>query len=148
MIRSRSLAAVLVALVASIALTTSPASARHRHHHHHHYYDANGNGTYVAHPSGCPGSAFCGCGASVRLFGRSIRELWLARAWFKFPRSSPAPDMAAVRNHHVMVLISQVEGSTWMVYDANSGGHATRIHARSIAGYVIVNPRAGKLATL
>lgn len=25
---------------------------------------------------------------------------------------------------------------------ANSGGHRARVHARSIAGYVIVNPRA------
>jgi hypothetical protein len=29
-----------------------------------------------------------------------------------------------------------------MAYDANSGGHATRIHARSLRGYTVVNPRA------
>jgi hypothetical protein len=34
-------------------------------------------------------------------------------------------------------------GSTWLAYDANSGRHATQLHARSIAGFVIVNPRAG-----
>jgi hypothetical protein len=156
MIRFRSLAAVM-AFVAMAALTTSPASAKHRHHHRsiHHYTvntavaDANGgDARIVSHPAGCPGRAFCGCGASVRLFGRSVRELWLARAWFKFPRSAPAPQMAAVRSHHVMVLLSHVEGSTWMVYDANSGGHATRIHPRSIAGYTIVNPHAGKYAAL
>jgi hypothetical protein len=99
-------------------------------------------GHIVSHPRGCPARAFCGCGASVESFGHSVRSLWLARAWFRFPRVVAAPTMAAVRSHHVMILKHQIEGVIWMVYDANSGGHATRIHARSIAGYVIVNPRA------
>jgi hypothetical protein len=30
-----------------------------------------------------------------------------------------------------------------MVFDANSGRGRTRIHARSIAGYVIVQPAGG-----
>lgn len=106
----------------------------------------NSVGSIVSHPAGCPWRAFCGCGASIRVFGRSVRELWLARAWFRFPRAAPAPGMAAVRNHHVMILESHVGGSVWVVYDANSGGHATRIHERSIAGYVIVNPRGSRLA--
>jgi hypothetical protein len=96
----------------------------------------------VAHPAGCPARAFCGCGAAVHIFGRPIRALWLAAAWFKFPRAAPAPGMAAVRRHHVFVLEQHLGGSTWLTYDANSGGHATRIHARSIAGYTIVDPRA------
>lgn len=95
----------------------------------------------VAHPSGCPTRAFCGCGAAVRIFGAPVRALWLAANWFKFPRATPAPGMAAVRRHHVMVLETDLGGGIWQVYDANSGGHATRIHARSIAGYAIVNPR-------
>lgn len=41
---------------------------------------------------------------------------------------------------------SHLGGSTWLAYDANSGGHATRIHARSIAGYTIVNPHATRVA--
>lgn len=98
--------------------------------------------TIVAHPEGCPRTAFCGCGAAVRVFGHAVRELWLASNWFKFPRSSPAPGMVAVRSHHVFVLEADLGGGVWQVYDANSGGHATRIHARSIAGYTIVNPRA------
>lgn len=98
--------------------------------------------TIVAHPEGCPHTAFCGCGAAVRVFGHAVRELWLASNWFKFPRSSPAPGMVAVRSHHVFVLEADLGGGVWQVYDANSGGHATRIHARSIAGYTIVNPRA------
>lgn len=104
---------------------------------------ADVSGTVVSHPSGCPSRAFCGCGAAVRLFGSPIRSLWLAANWFKFPRAAPAPGMAAVRQHHVFVLETDLGGGIWQVYDANSGGHATRIHARSIDGYRIVNPRGG-----
>jgi hypothetical protein len=43
----------------------------------------------------------------------------------------------------VFVLKEHVEGNTWLVFDANSGGRATRVHHRSIAGYTIVNPRGG-----
>lgn len=97
----------------------------------------------VAHPEGCPARAFCGCGAAVRVFGHSVRELWLAANWFKFPRAAPAPGMAAVRRHHVFVLEADLGGGIWQVFDANSGHHLTRIHARSLAGYTIVNPRGG-----
>jgi hypothetical protein len=96
----------------------------------------------VEHPAGCPARAFCGCGAAVRVFGHSVRELWLAANWFKFPRAEPAPGMVAVRRHHVMVLEADLGGGVWKVYDANSGRHLTRVHARSIAGYAVVNPRA------
>lgn len=104
--------------------------------------ERHGDATIVEHPTGCPRSAFCGCGAAVRVFGHSVRELWLAANWFKFPRASPAPGMVAVRRHHVFVLEADLGGGAWQVYDANSGGHATRIHARSIAGYTIVDPHA------
>jgi hypothetical protein len=49
--------------------------------------------------------------------------------------------MVAARRGHVFVLEHHVSGNTWMAFDANSGRRMTRIHARSIAGYVIVNPR-------
>jgi hypothetical protein len=49
--------------------------------------------------------------------------------------------MVAVRQHHVFVLLEHRGGSRWLSYDANSGGHRTRIHERSIAGHAIVNPR-------
>ena len=97
----------------------------------------------VAHPPGCPARAFCGCGAAVRVFGSPVRSLWLAAAWLRFPRAAPAPGMVAARRGHVFVLEQHLGGSLWQVYDANSGGRQTRIHARSIAGYQIVNPRAG-----
>ena len=99
-------------------------------------------GAVVAHPAGCPARAFCGCGASVRVFGRPVRGLYLAAAWLRFPRAAHAPGMVAARSHHVMVLEQHVSGDDWLVYDANSGGHATRLHVRSIRGYAIVNPRA------
>lgn len=102
---------------------------------------ATGAGRVVAHPYGCPRRAFCGCGAAVHRFGRPIRSLWLARNWFRFPRAAPAPGMAAVRRHHVFILKRHVRGPVWVAYDANSGGHRTRIHPRSIAGWTIVNPR-------
>jgi hypothetical protein len=96
----------------------------------------------VSHPEGCPRSAFCGCGAAVHVFGHSVRELWLAANWFKFPRAAPAPGMAAVRRHHVMVLEADLGGGVWQVFDANSGNHLTRVHARSLAGYIVVNPHS------
>jgi hypothetical protein len=97
----------------------------------------------LAHPAGCPRRAFCGCGVAVRVFGRPVRELWLAVNWLKFPKAPAAVGMVAVRRHHVFYLEQHLEGSTWLAYDPNSGRHATQRHARSIDGFVIVNPRAG-----
>jgi hypothetical protein len=93
-------------------------------------------------PAGCP-HAFCGCEASLYKFGRIIPELNLAANWRRFPRTAPGPGMAAVRSGHVMILQRQVAGNVWYVHDGNSGGHATREHPRSIAGYSIVDPGAG-----
>jgi hypothetical protein len=101
-----------------------------------------GRGEIVSHPASCPRVAYCGCGAAVRVFGHSVRELWLAANWFRFPRAAPAPGMAAVRAHHVFILEADLGGGNWLVFDANSGNHLTRIHARSLVGYTIVNPHA------
>jgi hypothetical protein len=92
-------------------------------------------------PAGCPRS-FCGCGAALRVFGRIVPELNLAANWLRFPRTSPAPGMVAARRGHVFVLEQHLGGDMWMAYDANSGGHATRIHAVSLRGYAVVNPHA------
>jgi hypothetical protein len=100
-----------------------------------------GDRTVGGRPAGCPHS-FCGCGASIRVFGRIVPGLNLAANWLRFPRTAPAPGMVAARRGHVFVLEQHLEGDTWMAYDANSGGHATRIHARSLRGYTIVNPHA------
>lgn len=97
-------------------------------------------GQIVAHPRGCPPREFCACGAAVEIFHAPIKALWRAAAWFKFPRSSPAPRTVAVHRHHVFVLLSHVHGNIWRVFDANSGHHLTRVHDRSIAGWTIVDP--------
>lgn len=101
----------------------------------------------VAHPVGCPSRLFCGCGAAVRVFGAPIRSLWLAANWLRFPRTSPAPGMVAARRGHVFVLEQDLGGGKWLAYDANSGRRLTRIHARSIAGYTIVNPHGSRYAS-
>lgn len=148
------------------------ARAHHAHHHGHHryvqqHYDgvdmqqqwifwawqqpveqpSSGGRRYggdeiVSHPSGCPRVAFCGCGASERVFGHPVRSLWLAANWLRFPRTVAAAGMAAVFGRHHVAIIERVNGDgTAVLYDANSGSHLTRIHTRSIAGAIIVNPR-------
>jgi hypothetical protein len=94
-----------------------------------------------ARPGECP-RYFCGCEASLYLFGHVRSDLNLASNWMrKFPRTSPAPGMAAVRNHHVFVLMSHVSGSNWLVHDGNSGHGLIREHVRSISRYTVVDPK-------
>jgi hypothetical protein len=94
-------------------------------------------------PPGCP-HAFCGCGASIHLFGRIIPALNRAAAWLDFPRAAPAPGMAAARTHHVMVLVAEGHApGYWLVHDSNSGRGLTRLHEVSLRGYVVVDPRSG-----
>jgi hypothetical protein len=110
--------------------------------------DPNGNSVVVGRrPSGCP-YRFCGCEASLYLFGEIRPYLNLAANWIrKFPRTQPAPGMAAARSGHVMVLMSHVDGNDWLVHDGNSGGGRTREHVVSIRGYVIVDPHSSRSAS-
>lgn len=163
--------------VLSIAISTHQASAKPRHHHRvaqtiitcddrgcsdsrvtpvaHHVKRAvrryaEDAVSFLSHPTGCPRIAFCACGAAVDLWGGSGRQykgLWAAAAWYRFQRSSPSHNTVAVRRHHVMVLKSQVSGKVWMVADYNSGGHRSRLHARSIVGYTIVDPERPRIAS-
>ena len=71
----------------------------------------------------------------------------MPRGGHRFPRTSPASGTVAVRRHHVFVLLSHVSGTTWLVWDANSGGRKTRVHHRSIAGWAIVNPHGSRMAS-
>jgi hypothetical protein len=48
--------------------------------------------------------------------------------------------MAAARRGHVFILKQHIGGNVWLAFDANSGRRQTRLHARSIAGFTIVNP--------
>ncbi len=103
-------------------------------------------GRIVAHPAGCPGRAFCGCGVSVRVFGKPVRNLYLAANWLKYPRASPSSGMVAARHGHVMYIESMDANGNAVVYDPNSGGHQTRVHTRSLRGYTVVNPHGARLA--
>lgn len=109
--------------------------------------DGNGNAVVIGgRPAGCP-RRYCGCSASLYVFGKIIPELNLAATWArKFPRTSPAPGMVAARPGHVFVLKSHVEGNLWLVRDGNSGGGLTREHVRSISGFKIVNPHGSYAA--
>ena len=149
-----------VSLIALVAFSF-PAQARHHHRNHHNYHHRHvdrmpvmawqhnrSSGGIGGRPSGCP-HAYCGCEASRFVFGVIKVDLNLAANWIrKFPRTSPAPGMAAARNHHVMVLMSHVGGSNWMVHDGNSGHGLTREHVRSISGYIVVNPHGGRYASM
>ncbi len=136
-------------ILSSIMLVLSLGCAEaksHRHHaykHHRGHYDS---GSIVAHPAGCPWHAFCGCGASARIFGHPVRNLYLASNWFRFPRAAAAAGMAAVRNHHVFIIEAVLGGGMVRAYDANSGGHQTRIHTVSLSGYTVVNPHGSAVA--
>ena len=143
-----------VCTVALLLCVSVQAQARPYHHHRHRLFQAmasfNGDvqsseRIVSSRPSGCP-HAFCGCEASLFRFGRIIPQLNLAANWRRFPRTAPAPGMAAVRSGHVMILQSHVEGNIWNVHDGNSGGHVTREHPRSIAGYTIVDPGSASFA--
>lgn len=130
---------LLAASTIVFCLVASVAHARHGYHrrHAHANYDA---GSVVAHPAGCPRSAFCGCGAALHLFGHHVRELWLASNWLRFPRAAWAPGVAGVRRHHVFIVEQVLSSGRVLAYDANSGGGRTRVHEISTAGYVAVQP--------
>jgi hypothetical protein len=105
--------------------------------------DANGNAVNIigGRPAGCPHS-YCGCGLRKYL-GLSDKRLNLAWNWARlFPRTYAHAGAAAVRAHHVMLLVRHVSGSNWIVRDYNSGNGVSRIHERNVRGYVFVNPRA------
>lgn len=99
----------------------------------------------VPNPAGCPKRLFCGCGVSVKVFGHPVRELFLAANWYRFPRAIARAGMVAIFGRHHVAYILDANGNSATVYDPNSGGHATRIHARDISRATIVNP-TGELA--
>jgi hypothetical protein len=86
---------------------------------------------------------------SVWAFGHSIRSLWLARAYFKFPRSIAGKGKVAIfrHGHHVAGIIEAYGDGTALLYDPNSGGHKTRIHRRSIKRAIIVDPHGALVAS-
>ena len=146
---SNLMAAITAALLV-IALA-NPAEAKKRYKRYHVTHSYSYDGRVVAHPAGCPRYLFCGCG-SCKEIGISPAEckrrgLFLAANWFRFPRANPGPGMAAVRRGHVMIIRAYDGNNNATVYDPNSGGHKTRIHTRSLAGYKVVNPHGARMAS-
>lgn len=90
-------------------------------------------------PSGCP-HAYCGCSASLKVFGRIVPNLNLAANWLKFPRAAPASGMVAARHGHVFVIVAVNSDGTVVAHDGNSGRGLTRIHTVSLRGYTVVDP--------
>jgi hypothetical protein len=79
----------------------------------------------------------CGCFASEQLFGHSVRDLWRADAWLRFPRTSPGPGTAAVWPGRHVALVEAVNGDgTVTVRDSWNAHHVVRT-----AGLVFVAPR-------
>lgn len=142
---------LLASLMVVFMMSQADARPKHHRHHGHHvrHYVSQAGSTYLPHPSGCPRTRFCGCGAASDLFGRPIRSLWSSVAWLRFPRTVAAHRMAAVRRGggHVFILDRHAYGDVWWVRDYNSGGHRSRYHMRSIRGYAIVNPHASRYAS-
>jgi hypothetical protein len=109
-------------------------------------------GSILPHPNGCPSTRFCGCGvlqkvkeAGVQFSTRVARDLWVAAEWRRFPRVAPAPGMVAIfrgGGHVAYIEAVSADGSA-LLYDPNSGGHLTRLHYRSLAGAIVVDPSRG-----
>ena len=105
-----------------------------------------GEGVVGGRPAGCPWR-YCGCGVSLKVFGKIIPKLNLALNWkLMFPRTSPAPGMVAARSGHVFYIESVNSDGSVVAYDPNSGGHKTRVHTVSLRGFTVVDPHGSKLA--
>lgn len=80
-------------------------------------------------PSDCP-RAWCGCWLSKEVFGKNIRDLWVAKNWLKFRKTSPAPGTIAVMGRrgggHVGKVLS-VNGSTVTLISGNSTGRRVAV---------------------
>ncbi len=92
-------------------------------------------------PAGCP-KAYCGCGLA-RYLGINDARLNLAWNWTRiFPRAHAGAGMAVVWRHHVAYIESMVGDREALLRDYNSGRGLSRLHVRSIAGAVVVDPRS------
>lgn len=136
------LCAIATLVLLALCATALPREATDQYEFHepvpsHRLLEAPGGGR----PPLCPPRRWCGCALSLRVFGQPIRPLYLAANWMRyFRRAAPGPHMVAARKGHVMQLLAHVEGARWLVYDPNSGGGLTRVHVRSISGFVVVDP--------
>jgi hypothetical protein len=79
----------------------------------------------------------CGCVASEHIFGHSVRELWKASSWYRFPRTSPHPGAAALWGGRHVEAVVAVNGGT-VTTDGPYGLRHT-----PIGRLVFVDPRSG-----
>jgi hypothetical protein len=102
--------------------------------------DPNGNTIIIGgRPAGCP-HKYCGCGLA-RYLGLDDKRLWRAWSWAQlFPRSSASAGKAVVWRSHVALIVEMRGPREALLRDYNSGGGLSRLHVRSIAGAVIVDP--------
>jgi len=100
-----------------------------------------GDEEIVPNPPGCPPRLFCGCGVSVKVYGHPVPELYAAASWRRFPQAECGRGRVAVYSGHVAYILDCHGDGTALAYDPNSGGHQTRIHAISLAGATIVDPK-------
>ena len=138
-------------MLACLLFFAAPAEARHRRA----IEPASGWGwgssqvvtsTHAAHryagnlPSPCYEAARkggpCGCWASIHFFGHSVRELWLARNWLRFPRTVAHAGAAAVwPGRHVAPVVGVPRPGYVTVADS------WQTHDVRTAGLVFVDPR-------
>ena len=77
----------------------------------------------------------CGCFASEQVFGHSVRDLWLADAWLKFPRTTAHSGAVAIWPHRHVAMVGDVKGGLFVAHD--SWGD----HWVSTRGRIFVEPR-------
>lgn len=88
----------------------------------------------------------CGCFASEQVYGHSVRKLWLARAWLRFPRTSAHVGAIAVfiGRHGGAYHVALVDGvdnrgtilrDSWATHRAASGSLIVYVdpHAANVA---------------
>ena len=78
-------------------------------------------------PVDCP-RAWCGCWLSKQIFGENHRNLWVAKNWLKFPRTTPRVGSIAVMSRrgggHVGVVVDFDEEGNPIL---KSGNHNQRV---------------------
>ena len=103
-------------------------------------YEGGEGEEVVPNPAGCPPTRFCGCGVSVRKYGRPVPSLFAASSWRRFPRAECASGRVAVWGDHVAYILACHGDGTADLYDPNSGDHLTRIHRRTLPGLIVDPP--------
>lgn len=95
-------------------------------------------GIAEARPRGCP-TAWCGCYLSIHVFGENRRELWLARNWLNFERTSPSIGSVAVfarrGGGHVGKVVGFDENNNPIVH---SGNHSGRIATATYSKHRVI----------